>query len=233
MEQKIRYFFDHTTMPEDVSRRIEDAICAAPKRSGQGWRRVAAVAAVLAAALVICFRSEVTTACAEFYDHIIHTQNPEETAPLGQVDADVYISYGGLTTGPIDVLVMVENNDAAPAETRDGRLYFTANAENIDITDLCSEEESYVYVLQDNTGIWHYFIIGGTPDDWGYQIFVRDPENDFDGWVFGGGAGIVTASSDWKIREWVYDGKEKIGHPWPLVDNTLPENLVENSLPEE
>lgn len=233
MEKKIHDYFASETMDEVCSRRIENVLRSAPGGIGRTWLRVAAAAAAALVLVTFLFcNTEITPAMADFYDYPVHTQSPEETSPLGRAETDpsehtdeeIIVGYGGL--------VYSENPNAAPplgpniqmpAEVRDGRLYFIANGEDIDITDLCSEEEAYVYVFQDNTGIWHYFIIGGTPEDWGYQIYLRDPSKDHGGWIVGGSAGAVTAASGWKYRQWAHDGKEKVGHPWSLIDCELPE----------
>ena len=226
MERNIKEYFDTETMPEELTKRIENRLSAVPaKKTHSGWGRIIAVAASLALILLMLCSGPVTTAFAEMYDYIIRTQNPDVTQSLGWTEGDIYFSYGGLTNAPPDVLIMVTPNQDPICVVRDDRLYCIANGENMDITDLCSEEEAFVYALVDNTGVTHYFIIGGEPDNWGYQIFIYDPQRDNRSeWVFGGAAGIVTRTSGWMIREWVYDGQRQVGHPWPLIDNTEPDN---------
>ena len=178
---------------------------------------------------VLFFPGPVTTAFAEAYRFLIHTQNPGVTEPLGWLDEDLLVSYAGVVnndTGLIENGICLAPNTEEPIAVESGRLFFTANEEHLDVTDLCSEETAYVYVLQDNTGIRHYFIIGGTPDSPGYQIFLQIPGGEYGGWVCGGAAGIVTRTSGWMIREWVYDGQRQVDHPWPLIDNTEPDNGI-------
>lgn len=222
MEQKIREVFDKEIMPEDCVRRIEATLAAPRPRTAPPLLRIAAGFAVLMLVMTLLFGNELMAVCADVFDIPIHTQHPEATEPLGRVDAEIYVSYGGIVSGEgqkVDAYISLVPNTGIPAEVIDGRLYFTANAEHIDITDLCSEETAYVYALQDNTGVQHYFIIGGTPEDWGYQIFLKDPGMDIcGGWVCGGSAGAVTRASGWEYRQWAYDGKAKVGHPWPLTD---------------
>ena len=57
----------------------------------------------------------------------------------------------------------VETGDVTdPVELReDGRLYLTANGEDLDITDQCSYEIPYIYECTGPDGLRHAFIIGG------------------------------------------------------------------------
>ncbi|MBR2047076.1 MAG: hypothetical protein IKC09_06640 [Oscillospiraceae bacterium] len=221
MERNIREYFENETMPEDTVRRIEDSL-RKPRPSTAPLLRMAAVFAVVLLAVGLFLSTDLMEVCADVFDIPIHTQKPEATEPLGQMETEIYVSYGGIVGGEgekIDAYISLAPNTGIPAEVIDGRLYFTANAEHIDITDLCSEETAYVYALQDNTGVQHYFIIGGTPEDWGYQIFLKVPGMDIcGGWICGGSAGATTRASDWKYRQWAHDGQAKVGHPWPLED---------------
>lgn len=214
MEQKIHDYFENETMPQDCARQIEAALECVPAPRRSGWIRALAAAAMVVLALTVCFRNEITTAFAEVYDYIVRPQNPEVTDPLGLVGEDIYVSYG-LVNGNLDMMILISSNSGPICQVREGRLYFVANGEDMDITDLCSEEEAFVYALVDNTGVIHYFIVGGEPENWGYQLFVYDPEKDSGScWVCGGGMGHVTKESGWEERPWVQDGREKVGHPW-------------------
>lgn len=222
MERNIRDYFESETMPEETVRRIEEHLRSPRKASTAPLLRLAAAFAVVLLMAGLFLSTDLMEVCADVLNIPIHTQKPEVTEPLGKVEAEIYVSYGGIVGGEgekIHAYISLMPNSQIPAEVIDGRLYFTANAEHIDITDLCSEETAYVYALQDNTGVQHYFIIGGTPEDWGYQIFVKVPGLDaYGGWVCGGSAGATTRSSGWRYRAWAHDGQAKVGHPWPLTD---------------
>lgn len=230
MERKLHDYFENETMPEELSRSIEQSLTVNRKSVGcPRWTRVAAVAASLVLILAMAFSGDVTTAFAEVYNFFIHTQNPDVTEPLGRLEDGSVVSYAGVIDNSTNAIVdgiWSTPNMKEPVTVEDGRLIFIANGEHLDITDLCSEDEAYVYVLQDNTGIQHYFIIGGTPETCGYQIFIQNPSEEYGGWICGASVGAVTRSSGWHIRGWVYDGKEKVGHPWSLIDNTEPENEI-------
>ena len=51
---------------------------------------------------------------------------------------------------------------------KEGQLWFTANGENIDITEQVSEDRAFTYKYTDGQGITHYLIVGGAPETFGY-----------------------------------------------------------------
>lgn len=217
MERNIHEYFESQTMPEELSRRIEQSLNAHPRMARRPrWVRVAAVAASLVLVLVMAFSGEITTAFAEVYDFFIHPQSPEETSPLGRIGYDAYVTYG-------DIIDINANGEAIstgdPAEVRDGRLYFIANGEDIDITDLCSMDTAFIYVMQDRTGTLHYIFVGGRPDNWGYGSIMKKPgnlRNPEGEWIGGGGHNHCGRESNWEPYGWYLDAKEKIGHPFPV-----------------
>ena len=82
MERNIHDYFENETMPEELSRRIEQTLTAKPVNAVRPrWTRAAAVAASLILVLAMTFSGQITTAFAEVYDFFIHTQSPEETTP--------------------------------------------------------------------------------------------------------------------------------------------------------
>lgn len=223
MEKHLKESFAKLTMPEACEQRIQQAIAEKREKSlrPEWMRAVAAAAALVLVVLIGVNFDAVKVYAGEAIEHIIHTLNPEETVPLGKVGENIYVSYGGVVSsqdenGSTSTFTI---NEDLPAEVRGGRLYFMANGENIDITDLCSVDTAYIYTLEDDTGILHYIIVGGTPDNWGYQIFMKDPscaDGDPDGWIAGGAANHCGQDSDWEPYGWVVDAKERIGHPWPI-----------------
>lgn len=220
MERKIHDYFEAETMPEELSRRIEKTLGENRKPVPPSrWVRAAAVAASLMLVLALAFPGQITTAFAEVYDFIIHLQNPDVTEPLGRQEDGSVVSYAGVISHETNAIVngvWSTPNMEEPVTIENNRLIFTANGEYLDITDQCTEDEAYVYVLQDNTGVRHYFIIGGTPENYGYQIFIQNPDEEYGGWVCGASMGTSTRSGGWHVRQWAVDGKEKTGHPWPL-----------------
>ena len=217
MERNIHDYFENETMPEELSRRIEQTLTAKPVNAVRPrWTRAAAVAASLILVLAMTFSGQITTAFAEVYDFFIHTQSPEETTPLGRMDKDTYLTYGDVIDIDEDGTILATTD---PAEVRDGRLYFIANGEDIDITDLCSMDTAFIYVMQDRTGTLHYIFVGGRPEKWGYGSIMKKPGNlrhPLGEWIGGGGHNHCGRESNWEPYGWYLDAKEKIGHPFPV-----------------
>ena len=222
MERKIHDYFETETMPEDTSRRIEASLTGTKRTvTRPNWGRAAAIAASVMLVLAMAFPGQITTAFAQVYDFFIHPQSPEETMYLGRIGEDDYVTYGSIAGGD-DGDAQYAQFDArteAPAEVRDGRLYFTANGEDIDITDLCSMDTAFIYVMQDRTGTFHYIFVGGRPDNWGYGSIMKKPGtilNPEGEWIGGGGYNHCGRESNWEPYGWFLDAKEKIGHPFPV-----------------
>ncbi len=217
MERKLHDYFEQETMPEELSRRIEASLTETPRAVCRHRRvRAAAVAASLVLILTVAFSGELTTAFAEVYNFFIHPQSPAETTPLGRIGYDTYVTYGAV----IDITANGEViGTGDPAEVRDGRLYFIANGEDIDITDQCSMDTAYIYVMQDKTGTLHYIFVGGRPDNWGYGCIMKKPgniKNPEGEWIGGGGNNHCGKESNWQPYGWYLDAKERIGHPFPV-----------------
>lgn len=68
---------------------------------------------------------------------------------------DTAVHYNTLTHSPF-------------TDYENGRVWFVANGENLDITELFSEEEPFTYIFTDSNFMEHYIAIGGTPENIGY-----------------------------------------------------------------
>ena len=74
-------------------------------------------------------------------------------------------------------------NAESPVEVREGRLWFIADGQEVDITDQISEDTPYIYTVEDgNAGFIDHVIVGGTVEDYGYANIIVDlngePGND-------------------------------------------------------
>lgn len=65
-----------------------------------------------------------------------------------------------------------------PVKLVDGRIIFTYEDEETDITDLIDEETPFIYTYTNPQGLESYIIVGGTVEDFGYAN-VYDIGNDF------------------------------------------------------
>lgn len=93
-----------------------------------------------------------------------------------------------------------------PAELRDGRLYFIANGENIDITDQISDTQAYTYSFSDEQGTY-YLVVGGKPESFGWAEFDFDANGEWVGGTFEGGEGSSNPL-------WFENAKAELGVPW-------------------
>ena len=100
-----------------------------------------------------------------------------------------------------------------PVELEDERLWFVVNDEHIDITDLISEDEPFLYNYTDEEGIIHYWIVGKNgpkPGNWGYGEFLYQPGAN---WI-GGYSARANLDKEGHGPAWLEKGKEELNIPW-------------------
>lgn len=89
---------------------------------------------------------------------------------------------GEMTVGPFSDGTVAHFADKEPIVLKDGRIWFIANNEHIDITDLIDEETPYIYDGCDpENGITDYIIVGGTPENYGWFEHLDHPDAPFYG----------------------------------------------------
>ena len=81
----------------------------------------------------------------------------------------------------------------------EGRLWFVATGERIDVTDLVDEATPYVWTRWLEDGSLHYIIVGGTPEDYGWCEGVKFPDGS------GGGSGTLHSREDIPWEEFIQD----------------------------
>lgn len=188
MEHEIRKFFASETMPAECAERIEVAM-AKPRRARPLPRVLPAIAAVLALVLMLGSIPAVRAGAQDIYERFIHTISPELADEIGEVEEDHVVLINGFhatsgnATGNDLEIWIYEEKSVTFCEVRDGRLYFTGNGENMDITDLCSAEKAFVYAITDKDGRVGYLAVGGTPENYGqycYFPIVSDQVTNFE-----------------------------------------------------
>lgn len=100
-----------------------------------------------------------------------------------------------------------------PAEVREGRLIFTADGNETDITDKVSNGGYYEYEYRDDEGNTHYLIVGLNSEDirnFGYAEFIKDPDGE---WI-GGYSARTNTEADGSTMEWLMLGKSELNIPW-------------------
>lgn len=221
MEKQIHDYFDSVTMPKDCAEQIETTLRHSGKRSTpRRIPRPLAAAAMLALVLVAVLNFDsICTSATSFLESITHQLNPGVEDALdkeiGQVEDGLYVGYNGL-------IADIHSNSSSSQysatanflNVENGRMYFVGNGECIDITDKCSAEVAYVYALEDNTGVIHFLIAGGTPDNYGYAEFMYDPNGAQ--WIAGESYNYLDRNNDWNAYGWLTDAKEKTGFPWSV-----------------
>ena len=96
----------------------------------------------------------------------------------------------------------------------EGRLWFVADGQRLDVTGQMDEQTPYVHTLIDEQGNLHYWIVGGTPEDYGWFEGVKMPDGT------GGGGGIMHSRTDLTQEElltepdWFQLGKEQVEELW-------------------
>lgn len=220
MERKLYDFFEGEAMPEDCAQKIEAQMTRHPKPMIQ-WRRFAAAAAVLVLMLAVFNAEAICVKAQEIRDFVVNALSPE-AGPVGQVEEDIYISFHGVVSGKDGAQEKAALNryfgkkEIHFAEVRDGRLFFIANGENIDITDQCSMDTAFIYVVEDNRGYIHYLCVGGTPDNWGEEEYIWNPAlgDRFEAWTGSSGYMTCTPENEDARWPWVYDARERCGFPF-------------------
>ena len=73
----------------------------------------------------------------------------------------------------------IESTDQTYVTTKAGRLYFTLNGQQTDITDKCSTDTYFRYDYTDADHITHVIVIGGTANDYGYAEYLFDADGTY------------------------------------------------------
>ena len=79
----------------------------------------------------------------------------------------------------VETEIHVHTDDLTePVSFIDGRMVFIVNNEHVDITDLVSESQPYIYQFADEEGIVHYWIIGKNGPElknYGFAEYLQPP----------------------------------------------------------
>lgn len=116
-----------------------------------------------------------------------------------RLSVDVYENGDTYSEG-----VLYTDNLTDPVEIRSGRMIFIVNDEEIDITDLVSEENAYQYEFTDNEGYTHVFLVGLLDADdinhYGYVEYIKDSDGH---WIGGYSARINQEPDGSTAAEWL------------------------------
>lgn len=230
MEEKIYSAFDDMTMSEECAQKIRqafaDPVSHTRKTANPVWR-FAAAAAVMLFALTLFFADALQSAKANH--NAVEATTMEATEDIHET----YSFYNGLWTMERGIDERGQGYGGGSYYTcspnwlteYSGRLYFTANREWTDITDLISNEEPFTYIYSDEEGFNHYIAVGGTYDpekgidhdtvfwaEW-LQLAAVGPDYPLDNWLGGYGHGYWNNDAG-EIFGWYEKAKDILGVPW-------------------
>ena len=209
MKDQVKEMFAQVTMPEETQRKVRNAMeqNRKPKRKALPAfaRNLATVAAVLALVLVI---SPEARAAVEGW--VVKYVFPESGITIYETK-DV--------NGDVVGVMGVDTESKSFAEYRDGRLYFTCNGEEMDITGQISEEKPFFYEYVDEYGLTHYRAVGysGSLENFGIYEFMRRVEagqQPWEGWEGGTGRNFLDPETEARYP-WVDIVWEELDIPWP------------------
>ena len=242
MEQKLTQAFDALHMDDPCKQSIESAMNRPHPKSAHSrpvWRAFTA-AACLALVLLAALQPGIARALEDTAERTLEWFRSAVSRGHGiTVVEDDYVYYndGHMEIEVFEGSSVDTSHDSVLAphpvwlKEQEGRVYFLANMENRDITDLFSQEKPFVYVYEKD-GITHYIAIGGNfdpatgLDSIGYSEWLRrtDP-NGNDDWLGGSGAGQYDPETD-DYALWYARAIVEMKIPWNYQDAL---RVVENA----
>lgn len=201
MKDRVKNMYEEIRMPK----RCEEAILRAAEKT-QAQRRTSILRPVFAAAavlaLVICLAPPVWAAV----ENLMLKFRDSETG--------LTVYEGENEKGEMVVQAQAETGEVSFAEVRQGRLYFTGNGENLDITEAVAGGKPYIYTYQDQNGYTIYRIVGtsGTLENFGGYSFIKDEEGM---WFSGEGHNYMDTQTE-QVYPWVEAMWQELNIPWPM-----------------
>lgn len=231
MEKKLKKAFAAVHMDDRCSKMIQTEMEKHKQAHtpAQKMRRIAAAAAACLIMMLFAFANPVIVRGVEEA-----VKEIAETVRRTIIGKD-YVYYN-------DGYIQIEqiNGSTAPSSTAtlklkhpswlkesEGRLYFRANLEYMDITELISMEEPFTYIY-DKDGITHYLAVGGVYDpeigldSIGHAEWLRNTSEMEEGaangdlhagWL-GGGSQNHLDNDTGEDYPWFAAAKETLGIPW-------------------
>lgn len=200
MKDKVKRMYEEVTMPVSCEKRIWEAVEKKQQRPRPVLRPVLTAAAVLA--LVICLAPPVWAAVENL---VIKFFNP---------DTGLSVYQGENEQGETVVEVHYDTETPPFAEVRDGRLYFTGNGEDVDITDQVQDGKPYIYTYEEENDRTGYMIVGidESVENFGIYTFIREADGT---WFTGTGQNFMDSETE-QAYPWVAKVWEELNIPWPM-----------------
>ena len=203
---KFNELYDTIHMPQALEVKIMNAKPATQRKS----RPTTAVAAVLAVVLMLGMSPTVRAAVNEWvittFPDLGLTIYSREPSEEGQARGDI------IHSDTLPTFVHLEN----------GRLVFTGNGENLDITDQLTEEEPFFYTYQQD----EYEIIlivgyDGSIENFGDYGFVKKNGQ----WFTGSGRNYLDMETE-TAYPWVQTVWDTLDIPWPMPGKEVATDIV-------
>lgn len=135
---------------------------AAPAKKRPAPLKMALLAAALAVASVLCIAAGIPGTAYRILTGMITLERTEEGLKRAALEFD--------NDDPLDF-----RND--PVQLEDGRIFFVLDGQRTDITDQINSETPYIYDDSNpSAGTFHYLIVGGTPDRYGWLEWFEGPQ---------------------------------------------------------
>ena len=122
----------------------------------------------------------------------------------------VFFGWGGnmeirseqTDSGVANTVYVHTENMTQPVSFEDGRMIFIVNDEHIDITDLVSETQPYIYHYADEEGVTHYWIIGKNGPEAEHYGFAEYLQPSDGVWTAGYVARTNNNEAPWLEKAW-------------------------------
>ena len=129
-----------------------------------------------------------------------------------------WVAIGSADDGPTIAMSngLDENGEPTIISLENGRLWFVADGQRVDVTSQVNENTPYVWTQWEKNGGLHYIIVGGTPEDYGWFEGIELPGDS------GGGSGMLHRRKDVPWEEFVQDpdwyraGLSQVEELWEL-----------------
>lgn len=209
MNQQVKDMYEDIHMPRETEQRIRAAMAEnQSKRPVSVWKRAAAMAAMLV--LVLCLSPTVRAAVEVWVVKYIFP------------DSGMTFYEQKNENGEITGVMGVDTESEGFARFREGKLWFTGNGENLDITDEIQEDAPFYYTYVDDYDLTHYMAVGysGTLENFGIYEFIRevtDGQSAAEGWVGGSGRNCLDPVTETRYP-WVDLVWEHWNIPWSMPE---------------
>lgn len=153
---------DNSINIKDVRKSVEERV-EMPRRHIR--LKTALVAAAVAAAAVICAGVAIATNNNHVTLTIDMLTKKDVAVSFGYSDSDG--SYRDTDYGDVDEYI-------SPLELREGRLWFVADGQDFDVTDMIDMETPYIYkTVNPDSGLADWIVVGGTPQCYGFYEIMK------------------------------------------------------------